>query len=248
MTFDPARLALVLVVVMGASIVKGAVGFGFPIIAVPLVTTILGPRVAVPLIAIPTLLSNVILVSRGEVTRAIGSLALLLGGIVVGTVTGALLIKILDPRLLSTLVGAVSLLYVLATVFRLTEKVVPSAGRRAAPFVGLVAGVMGGATGIFGPLLASYLHLLHLSKREFVLWITIMFSVGNIVQIASYLRLGLYAGPMLSLSLLLCLPMALGTGAGILLQDRLAPETFSRIVLALVFVAALNLLAQGLTL
>jgi uncharacterized membrane protein YfcA len=73
-----------------------------------------------------------------------------------------------------------------------------------------------------------------------------MFSVGNLVQIASYLRLGLYAGPMLRLSLLVCLPMALGTWVGILLQDRLAPQTFGRLVLALVFAASLNLLVQGL--
>jgi uncharacterized protein len=242
---DPVRVALVLAVVAGAATVKGTIGFGFPLVAVPLIATIVGPRVAVPLIAIPTLLSNVILVSRGGVGRAAASLMLVMAGIIVGTFAGALLIKTLHPRFLSALLGAAALLYVLSTAFRLTSRIVPSAGRRAAPVIGLAAGVLGGATGIFSPLLASYLHLLQLTKREFVFWITMMFFVGNSVQVVSYLRLGLYGGPVLGLALLACLPMALGTWAGILLQDRLAPETFSRVVLAIVFVASLNLLVQG---
>ncbi len=245
MISDPVHLALVFIVVAGASTVKGALGFGFPLVAVPLLATLLGPRVAVPLIAIPTLLSNVILLSRGGVGRATGSLVLALAGTALGTIGGALLIKTLDPRLLSALVGGVALAYVLATAFRLTAGIAPSIGQRAAPVVGVLAGLMGGATGIFGPLLASYLHLLQLSKREFVFWITLMFFVGNIIQVLSYFRLGLYEGPVLGLSLAACVPMALGTVAGMLLQDRLDATVFSRAVLATVSLAALNLLLRG---
>ncbi len=246
MIHDPVRLALVLLVVAGASALKGAIGFGFPLVAVPLVATILSPRIAVPLIALPSLLSNVILMSRGGVGRAVGSLAVLLAGIIIGTIAGARLITTLDPRLLSILVGGTTLVYVLATAFRLTERILPSAGRRAAPAIGLLAGLMGGATGIFSPPLASYLHLLQLTKREFVFWITVLFLVGNIVQVGSYFRLGLYAGPVLGLALLACVPVAVGTWAGVVLQDRLAPGTFSRVVLAIVFLASLNLLVRGL--
>ncbi len=245
MISDPVHLALVFIVVAGASTVKGALGFGFPLVAVPLVATLLGPRAAVPLIAIPTLLSNVILLSRGGVGRAAGSLVVALAGTALGTIGGALLIKTLDPGLLSALVGGVALAYVLATAFRLTAGIAPSVGQRAAPVVGVLAGLMGGATGIFGPLLASYLHLLQLSKREFVFWITMMFFVGNVVQVLSYFRLGLYEGPVLELSFAACLPMALGTWAGMHLQDRLDAAVFGRAVLAVVFLAALNLLLRG---
>ncbi len=40
--------------------------------------------------------------------------------------------------------------------------------------------------------------------------------------------------------------MALGTWSGIALPDRLNPEPFGRMVLAIVFVAALKLLVRGL--
>jgi uncharacterized membrane protein YfcA len=52
-------------VVCGASMLKGAIGFGFPLVAVPLLSTIIGPRVAIPVVAIPTLLSNFLVIRRG---------------------------------------------------------------------------------------------------------------------------------------------------------------------------------------
>ncbi len=247
MIHDPRILLLAGAIVAGAAAIKGTIGFGFPLIAIPLLSMFLGPRVAVPLMAIPTLLSNVLLVSRGRGGgRATATLALVLAGIALGTAVGAMLITILEPRVLSALVGGVALLYVLATAFRLTVLIPPRAGQSAAPVVGVLAGVMGGLTGISSPLLASYLHLLRVDKREFVFWITTMFFVGNAVQVGSYFRLGLYAGPVLGASLLACLPMAAGTVSGIAMQDRLHPAAFSRVVLAIVFLASLNLLARGL--
>jgi uncharacterized protein len=243
---DPAQLLLISAVIAGAAMIKGTMGFGFPLVGIPLLSAIIGPRAAVPVIAVPTLLSNFIMVSRGSASRASAHLLLAIAGLAVGTLAGAAVIKVLDPRMLSVLVGAVTLGYVLATAFRLTALVPEAAGRRAAPVVGLAAGVLGGATGIFAPLLASYLHLLHMAKREFVFWLTIMFFVSNIVQVASYAHLGLYAGQVLLLALIGCVPMAIGTWSGLVLQDRIDPEVFGRIVLGIVFIASLNLLVRGL--
>jgi uncharacterized membrane protein YfcA len=245
-SLDAAQLLLISLVIAGAAAIKGAIGFGFPLVGIPLLSAIIGPRAAVPVMAVPTLLSNFILVSRGGVSRASPHLILAIAGLAVGTLAGAAVIKALDPRDLSLCVGAVTLAYVAASVFRLSARVPESAGRRAAPVIGLVAGVMGGATGIFSPVIAAYLHLLRLAKRDFVFWITMMFFVSNIVQIVSYAHLGLYGGPVLTLALIGCIPMAIGTWSGIALQDRLNPHIFGRIVLIIVFLAGINLLVRGL--
>jgi uncharacterized protein len=244
-TGDVPQLLLMAAVIAGAAAVKGTIGFGFPLIGVPLLSAIIGPRAAVPVIAVPTLLSNVILVSRGGASRARPYLIVAMAGLAVGTLGGAAAFKALDPRSLSVIVGAVTLGYVAATAFRLTAHVPEAAGRRAAPLVGLAAGLLGGATGIFAPLIASYLHLMRMAKRDFVFWITMMFFVSNIVQVGSYFHLGLYAGRVLFLALAACVPMAVGTWTGMALQDRLNPELFGRVVLAIAFLAALNLLVRG---
>lgn len=239
------ELLLIFLIVAGAATVKGAIGFGFPLVAVPLLSSILGPRTAVPLVAIPATVSNMIMIVRGKGARAPGALILVFAGITVGTFIGALLVKVLDPRPLSLLVGALTLLYVVATVFRLTVRIPVSAGDRVAPVVGVVTGVIGGATGLFAPLLATYLHMLRLAKNEFVFWITVLFAAGNIVQVGSYFHLGLYGGSVLRLSLIACLPMIVGTWLGMRLQDRMDPDVFNRVILSIVFLASLNLLWRG---
>ncbi len=244
---DPAvQLLSASIVVCAASMIKGAIGFGFPLLAVPLLSSIMGPKVAIPVVAIPTLLSNVLVIRRGGAGQAAGALWTLLAGTAVGTVAGALLLGVLNPRLTAGFVGAVALFYVAATVLRLTFRVPATSVRRAGPAFGLLAGLMGGATGISSPLLASYLHMLRLEKREFVFWITMTFFVVNIVQVATYFRLGLYEGSVLTTALLACAPMAIGTIAGLALQDRLEPTLFERIVLAVVFIASANLVARSL--
>ena len=246
MTYAPWQMIAGAVVVCGASMLKGAIGFGFPLVAVPLLSSIIGPRVAIPVVAIPTLLSNFLVVRRGGAGGGGAGMVALLVSLAAGTVGGALLFGSLSHRLLSGLVGAVALLYVLATAGRLTLKVPAAAGNRAGPVIGLLAGLMGGSTGISSPLLASYLHFRRLAKREFVFWITMMFFVVNIVQVASYFKLGLYPGPVLTGALAACLPMAAGTLAGLALQDRLPARMFERVVLTVVFLAGLNLLARSL--
>jgi uncharacterized protein len=233
-------------VVCVASMIKGAIGFGFPLLAVPLLSAIMGPREAIPVVAIPTLLSNVLVIRRGGAGTAGGVLWPVLAGIAAGTVTGALLLGALNPRFASALVGSVALLYALATALRLAVRVPAAAVRRVGPAFGVLAGLMGGATGISSPLLASYLHFLGLEKREFVFWITVMFFIVNIAQVATYFRLGLYAGPVLTTALLACGPMVVGTVLGLALQDRLEPRLFERIVLAVVLIASLNLVGRSL--
>jgi uncharacterized protein len=239
------RLLSASLVVCAASMVKGAIGFGFPLLAVPLLSSIMGPKVAIPVVAITTLLSNVLVVRRGGTGRAAGALWPLLAGTAVGTLAGALLLGVVNPRVASGLVGAVALLYVLATAQRLTLRVPATSVRRTGPAFGLVAGLMGGATGISSPLLASYLHMLRLDKREFVFWITMTFFVVNIVQVATYFRLGMYDGPVLTTAILACAPMVIGTLGGLALQDRFEPRLFERIVLTVVFIASANLVARS---
>ena len=139
-----------------------------------------------------TLISNTILVSRGggAGTGPVAPFVITIAALTVGTAGGAVLMHGLNAGVLEILVGVMSLLYVVDDGFLASiERIPPIAGRRAAPVVGLVTGLLGGSTGIFSPVLASYLHMLRLDKRAFVFWITMMFFAGNVVQAVSYFKL-----------------------------------------------------------
>ena len=241
-----AAFALVLLVVAFASAVKGALGFGFPLIAVPLSATLIGARTAVVLIAVSVVFSNFLVLFRGGGTASeFRRFAGLLAGVVVGTVIGAQLLSRLDPGVLSLLVGVTALLLAGLGLLNKTPHLSIYAERIAGPTVGLAAGLMGGSTGIFAPLLAGYLQSLRLGKRVFVFWLTALFFAGAVVQVLSYYRLGLYSQMPLAYPVATLVPAAVGTLGGFWVQDRLPVPLFRRLVLLLVLAVSLRLIWSG---
>jgi uncharacterized membrane protein YfcA len=241
--------ALVLVVVAFASAVKGALGFGFPLIAVPLTANLIGARTAVVLIAIPVVFGNFLILMRGggsaEELRRFGGM---LVGVVAGTVIGAQLLGRLDPGVVSLIVGITAVLLAVLTWGNLMPSISPKAQRVAGPTVGVAAGVMGGITGIYAPLIAAYVHALRVDKRAFVYWLTAAFFLGGVVQVVSYWRLGLYSWTLVTYAVATFVPVVIGTWLGFWIQDRLPVTVFRRIVLLLVLVSGLRLVWPGLRL
>jgi len=239
--------ALVLVVVAFASAVKGALGFGFPLIAVPLTANLIGARTAVVLIAIPVVFGNLLILMRGggsaEGLRRFGGM---LVGVVAGTVIGAQLLGRLDPGVVSLIVGITAVLLAVLTWGNLMPSISPKAQRVAGPTVGVAAGVMGGITGIYAPLIAAYVHALRVDKRAFVYWLTAAFFLGGVVQVVSYWRLGLYSWTLVTYAVATFVPVVIGTWLGFWIQDRLPVTLFRRLVLLLVLVSGLNLVRPAL--
>jgi hypothetical protein len=242
-----ASLAVVMVVIVLATTVKASLGFGFPLIAVPLSTLLVGPRNAVLLIAIPVVVTNFAILLRGGGTRAdLGRFGILLLGVVVGTVASAPFLGRLDPALLTVVVGVTAVLFVGLSFWDLVPDVPRRAERYAGPAVGLFAGIVGGVTGIFAPPIAAYIHSLRVGKRVFVFWLTASFMLGGLTQAVSYYRLGLYTPTVVLYAALACVPALIGTRVGLWIQDRLPADLFRRLVLVLVLVTGVSLVAQAL--
>ncbi|MBA2448574.1 MAG: sulfite exporter TauE/SafE family protein [Chloroflexi bacterium] len=244
---DLVSLALVLLVIFGAAIVKGAIGFGFPLISVPLIAIILDARSAVIILSVASLVSSAGILFRGGGSRAtLRRLAPTLAGLGVGTIGGALLVASIDASRLGLVVGASALIFVATSALKPDLAIPTRLERYLALPMGLLGGLLGGSTSIFSPVVVAYLHTLHLVRREFVFFLTVLFVVGGLVQVTSYARLGLYDARLLLIILLSCIPNLGGVQLGIRLQDRLDPVLFRRLVLAVITLSGLNLLGKGL--
>lgn len=242
-----ASLALAFVAILFASTVKAAIGFGFPLISVPIVANIMDPRTAIVVMSVPVFLSNVLMIvaCRGSwaLVRRIGAV---LGFLVAGTAAGAQVLASLDLRALSILVGLTAVAFVGLHASRVNLTLPLKREHYVSPVIGLFSGVLGGSTNIYGPVLAAYLHTLRLRKSDFVFAITLMFLVGNGTQVVSYYHLGLYSVPLIGLSALACLPMGLGIYLGLKLQHRLSQRMWNLAVLVAILASGLNLLGRGL--
>lgn len=241
------KLALAFAVVAAAGVLKGSIGFGAPLIAVPLLAALVGTRAAVVLVSLPLFAANAaVLLGRPVDRDAVRRFMPILVGLVPMTVLGGVLLARVNVATLTVAVGVVTLVFAALSLAGVQPVVPPRAERPLSAVVGTVAGVLNGATSIPGPIFALYLSGLRLDKRAFVYGITLLFAVGNVTQVATYLQQRLYAGNLLLGSAALVPAILLGQGLGLRIQDRLDPTMFRRVVLVAVAVAGANLLARGL--
>ena len=237
----------ILLAVLFAAVIKGAIGFGFPLVATPITSAIWDARHAVLLMSLASLMNNLGITARGGGSRAtFRRFVPTLGGLIVGTIAGSLLLASVDPNVMALVVGTAAMVFGLVALVKPDLAVPPHLERYLALPMGLLGGLLGGSTGIFAPALASYTHALKLSKREFVFFLTLLYLVGTSVQVVSYIQLGLYDLTIVVVGLLTCLPNFVGISIGIRLQDRIDPVLFRRLVVVVILISGTSLVVRSL--
>ena len=234
-------------VMLGAGVLKGSVGFGAPLISVPGLALLVGPKAAVVLASVPLLVTNSSILlgmktERGAVRRFLPALVVL----VPATYVGATLLSAIPGGTASIIDGAVTVAFVVVTLLGRTLSVPRSVDSVAQAMLGAVAGLLNGVSSIPGPLFAMYLSTLSLDRRAFVYSVTLLLIVGNAAQVASYAALGLYTDGLFLTSALLAPAQLVGQQLGLRIHTRLRPRVFQRVVLAVVGISGANLLIRGL--
>ncbi|MFD1505085.1 sulfite exporter TauE/SafE family protein [Georgenia yuyongxinii] len=240
-----------LLVIVGAlavgSFVKGVTGTGLPQVAVPVMAAFLGVERAVIIMSIPGVVSNLWLVVNHvkSASQSRHLLNLLFTG-VIGAVVGTVALTTVDGRLLSLVLAALILVYVVLRVAAPRLHVSRRASFWLSPPIGLAAGALQGSTGISGPLLATYIHSLRLTPGAYVFSLSALFGVFSVAQVATLAGLGAYSTELLLEGLLALVPVAAFLVPGVRLGKLLDPAVFGRVVLAFLGVAAGVLVWQGL--
>ncbi len=234
-------------VVLVAAFIKGAIGFGFPSLATPLLSLVVDVKTAVVLLILPNIVMDGIQFARRgaplATVRRFGSL-LLAGG--VGIVLGTRVLTLLSPRAATLILGLFVLIFVTLSATGLAPKVPARWEPWLSPLAGFVAGVIGGLTNSPATALVLYFQGIGLSKHDFISSVAFAFFFYKLVQLGAVTWYGLLPWSLLWASLALTVVALAGFAVGLRLQDRLDQRTFNRAVL--VFLGALGawLLASGL--
>jgi uncharacterized membrane protein YfcA len=233
-------------VVMAAGLLKGAIGFGFPALATPVLALLVDVPTAVAVLILPNMLMDgAQALRRGGLRPVARRQAVLLvfgaGGMVVGT----WLLVGLPPRVALYVLGVFVLLFVVLNVRRVAVHITPVRERWLAPVVGLVAGVVGGITNVPGTPLVIWFYALGLDKHEFVRSVSFTFVVLKLVQLAAATHYGLMTWNRTGVSVVLTAVAFAGFAAGLRVQDRLEQAPFNRAVLGALAVLGLGLIARA---
>jgi uncharacterized protein len=233
-----------------AGFVKGAVGFAMPLIMIAAFSSFMPPETALAALILSVLSTNVHQSFRFGLRPAWES-GLKYRRIVATTCLGILIsapfVVVLPQQLLFALLGVPVMGFALLQLSGWAPTIKPRHKAPAEYGLGMIGGLYGGISGIWGPPVIVYLLAVRAEKAEMVRVLGVVFMIGAVTLTAAHLGSGVLNAVTLPLSAALVVPAALGMWLGFRMQDRLDPVRFRRWTLIVLIVVALNLLRRALT-
>jgi uncharacterized membrane protein YfcA len=247
MSFDFTYL-IVGIALLIAAFVKGATGFGFPLIATPTIALLLDIRTAVTILILPNLFMDSAQVIRDglpyEILRRFKGL---IAPTIVGVFLGTLVLVKTPLWILNFCLGLMVLIFVVSSLLKFDFTVSPRSEKVLSPIFGFLSGFLNGMTNAAGPTLAIYFYSLKLEKRTFVKSIATIFVATKLTQLVAISTWNLFNWHTIRLSLLVLLFTLAGFYAGLKAQDRVNQKTFNRGLLVLMSLIGLILILRAVT-
>ena len=243
---DPLVIAVLAAGLLFAGAVKGALGVGLPLIAMPMLLVVLPAPVAVVVMGPPILLSNLLLMlAGGHVLANLRQFWPIIVSVSAGLFLGSRLLVSVDEDRLITALGVVVLVFAAVSLTRFKPVIAPRWRGWAQPFFGLAGGVLGGFSTVFGPPISMYLVAIGLPKDRFVSAVGTTYFAGSLALNASLATLPFYGRDEALLAAATCLPVFVGMTLGRRLRAALAQETFLRAVWVMLILSGGVLIARG---
>ena len=240
---DSLTITCVLATFFFAAFLKGTAGLGFATTSLGVMAAYLDMRVAIPLVILPSLLANfMVMADAGGFSRVWRKFWLMYAAAVPGLCAGLWLLGASDGVLPRTALGICMILYGLWGLWggrlRLRHTRLSSAA------VGLSTGLINGLTGSQIMPILPYLISLDITKDELVQAINTSFTVASVIMLLGLGRLGLLSTEAMLLSAAGVVPVGLGIWLGGRVR-RLLPETvFRRVVMAMLVLLGAGLAAR----
>lgn len=233
-------IATIIATFFVAGLVKGVTGMGLPTVAMGILGAMLSPLTAAGLLLVPSFITNVWQLLAGPRWGALlARLWSMMLAIVIGTLAGSIFLAGGSSSLTTTALGVVLSAYALYTLISKRRQVPAAWQAYLSPLVGMITGLVTGATGVFVIPAVPYLQSLDLEADELVQALGLSFTVSTIALAAGLLWHGAAPTGTLMTSVLAVVPALFGMAAGQSVRARISPQLFRRIFL--LFLMALGL-------
>jgi uncharacterized protein len=242
----PLALAVLVVACLAAGFGHGAIGFGFPVVATPLVALVLDVKSAIALTAPLTLVLVVLSVLLGgRLAELLRRFWFLPAVIAAGAWLGTRVLLVAPPEPFLLVLAAMILLYLNLDKLGLGGSSVVQ--RHRLPFglgFGFVAGVSEAISNVAGPVLLVYFMLLGLAPAQMVQALNLCFTVGKGTQVLTWAAAGGMSGAMWIAVALLVVPSVAGLTVGMRVRSRIDAATYRRWLRGALWVMAVLLVGQ----
>lgn len=241
----PEHLAVVFAAFLFAAFVKGTTGLGFSTACLPILAMTIGLKAALPLLIIPSLASNVVVMrDAGHFTETVRRFWPLFLGALPGLAVGLWLLTWVDQAHAGAVLGLVLIGYGAFTRANPHLRLPPRLVRPLAVPTGLLTGTVNGLTGSQVMPVLPYLLALGLDRDRFVQAINCSFTFSSLVMAVGLSRIGLMTVETAAVSAFGLVAVVTGVELGGRLRRRLSPERFRRVVLWLLIALGALLAAK----
>ncbi|MDH3233991.1 MAG: sulfite exporter TauE/SafE family protein [Alphaproteobacteria bacterium] len=245
--FGVFALALGALAFMLGGLVKGVIGLGLPMVAVPVLATVMDPKIAVALTTVPVLTSNIWIVgTSGRLRELLARYWTMLLALALFSLLGAQFFVKMDAPIASFVVGIGIVLVCIAQAFPIKAKVNARHEVWMGPVTGALAGLGGGITNFFAPLLVAYMLALRVEKDLFVFSMSLFFIVGGTPLFGSLAMYRILDLDVLAVSTAAAVVAIIGLQLGATLRRIIPQATFEKVLLFALFLIGLNLIRRGI--
>lgn len=222
------QLAYIAVAFLAAGFIKGAVGVGLPTVVVGLLSIVMPPAQAAAMMVLPAIATNMWQMLGGPaLARLLRRFAWMNVAVFAGTFSTIGLMTTTGPGA-GAVLGLALAAYGAYGLFGRRFHVGERAERWLSPLVGLCAGMLSGATGVFVIPTMPYLTSLRMDAEELVQAIGIFAFVCPLALVLALAANDAYRADVAGTSFLALAPAFAGMYVGQRLRRRLAAETFMR--------------------
>lgn len=230
-------------IILIAAVVHAVTGFGFALVATPLLAMTADPHTAVVATTLSALAMTVTVAVRQRpyAEWRVGAIAFV--GIVLGMPLGLVVYRITSERLLTGLIG-VGVLACTAIVWR---GVKIQGNTPTLVGVGLLSGALSTSTGTNGPPMVAAFQGMGYDPRTFRATLAVVFGGTSVCSLLGFLVAGQVSIDALWIGLVGVPVVQLGYWFGNALFNRIDPQRFRTVVLAALLVSAAITLVKAFT-
>ena len=246
--FTPAQMAMIGLAYFFAAVVKGVTGLGYASTCLPILTLALGLKDALPLVLIPSVASNVmVMTSAGRLRASATRFWPMLVCAAIGVFTGVYALTRVDGDSAAAGLGAVLVIYVafslISPAFRLDE----ARARPFEPLVGAMTGFVNGLTGSQVVPVIPYLLSLDLERARFLQASNLSFTISSAAMFVALGAAGIMTMAAVAISAAGLVCVATGVRLGQRMARRLSPPAFRRAVLVVLGALGIGLVLRAVS-
>ncbi len=245
--FSLPLLGAIIATFFAAGIVKGVTGMGLPPVPMGVLGSLLPPVAAAALLLVPSFVTNFWQLFAGPQFGAIARrLWPMMIAVLIGTLVGSRSLTGGNAGLATASLGIALVIYAAYTLLAKPLQISRPAETWLSPLIGLLTGLMTGATGLFVIPAVPYIQSLDFERDDLVQALGLSFTVSTIALGIGLLWHGAAPAGDLLTSTLAVIPALIGMATGQVVRTRISPHLFRRLFLVFLLLLGSEMSLRGL--